>query len=123
MNFIPIGSANIANAAPTAARSPAPPGDSVPIVALIDVTKRYDDVTALAGLNLAVAPGQVYGFLGRNGAGKSTTLRIIMGITRATSGQVQLFGEATAAERPALRRRIGYVAQEQNFYGWMTPQY
>jgi ABC-2 type transport system ATP-binding protein len=94
-----------------------------PIVALSDVTKVYGEVTALSGLNLSVAPGQVYGFLGRNGAGKSTALRIIMGITRATSGHVQLFGEATAAEKPALRRRIGYVAQEQNFYGWMTAQY
>jgi ABC-2 type transport system ATP-binding protein len=94
-----------------------------PIVALTNVTKVYGEVTALSGLDLVVAPGQVYGFLGRNGAGKSTTLRIIMGITRATAGEVRLFGEATAAEKPALRRRIGYVAQEQNFYGWMTPQY
>jgi ABC-2 type transport system ATP-binding protein len=94
-----------------------------PIVALESVTKIYGDVIALSGLDLSVAPGQVYGFLGRNGAGKSTTLRIIMGITRATAGHVRLFDEATAADRPALRRRIGYVAQEQNFYGWMTPQY
>jgi ABC-2 type transport system ATP-binding protein len=91
------------------------------IISLADVWKSYGGVAALRGLQLQVAPGQVYGFLGRNGAGKSTTLRILMGITRPDEGQVRLFGELSAAERPVLRRRIGYVAQEQNFYGWMTP--
>jgi hypothetical protein len=65
--------------------------------------------------------GQVYGFLGRNGAGKSTALRVIMGITHASAGQVTLFGQPLLGEDPAVRRRIGYVAQEQSFYGWMTP--
>jgi ABC-2 type transport system ATP-binding protein len=83
------------------------------IISLAGVYKSYGGVAALSGLDLQVATGQVYGFLGRNGAGKSTTLRIIMGITKP--------GSAGAADKPALRRRIGYVAQEQNFYGWMTP--
>jgi ABC-2 type transport system ATP-binding protein len=91
------------------------------IISLSGVSKSYGAVVALQGLDLAVAAGQVYGFLGRNGAGKSTTLRIIMGITRPSAGEVRLFGEPAAATKPALRRRIGYVAQEQNFYGWMTP--
>jgi ABC-2 type transport system ATP-binding protein len=91
------------------------------IISLAGVYKSYGGVAALGGLDLQVSAGQVYGFLGRNGAGKSTTLRIIMGITRPSAGEVRLFGEPAAAEKPVLRRRIGYVAQEQNFYGWMTP--
>lgn len=87
------------------------------------LAKAYGNVHALADLNLDVTRGEVYGFLGRNGAGKSTTIRIIMGITQATSGSVHLFGEKAEGRRHvALRQRIGYVAQEQNFYGWMTPK-
>jgi ABC-2 type transport system ATP-binding protein len=91
-----------------------------PIVALRGLVKRYGAVEALRGLDLTVEPGRVYGFLGRNGAGKSTALRIIMGITQSTQGDVELFGRPLRGEDPAARRRIGYVAQEQSFYGWMT---
>ncbi len=83
------------------------------------LTKRYGKVEALSGLDLRVRRGEVYGFLGRNGAGKSTTIRIVMGITRPTGGSYRLFGEPGG--RIALSQRIGYVAQEQNFYPWMTP--
>jgi ABC-2 type transport system ATP-binding protein len=98
--------------------TPSPP----PAVALRGLTKRYGTVEALRGLDLTVEPGRVYGFLGRNGAGKSTALRIIMGITQPTDGEVWLFGRLQSGEDPAARRRIGYVAQEQSFYGWMTPR-
>jgi ABC-2 type transport system ATP-binding protein len=92
-----------------------------PVVALRGLTKLYGAVEALRGLDLTVRPGQIYGFLGRNGAGKSTALRVIMGITHPSAGQVLLFGQPLGREDPAVRRRIGYVAQEQSFYGWMTP--
>jgi ABC-2 type transport system ATP-binding protein len=94
---------------------------STQVVSLRGLVKDYGPVHALCGLDLEVERGQVYGFLGRNGAGKSTALRIIMGITLPTAGTVELFGQAVRGERPAVRRRIGYVAQEQTFYGWMTP--
>jgi ABC-2 type transport system ATP-binding protein len=93
---------------------------TAPVVALRGLVKRYGTVEALRGLDLTVEPGRVYGFLGRNGAGKSTALRIIMGITQSTQGDVELFGRPLRGEDPAARRRIGYVAQEQSFYGWMT---
>ncbi len=90
------------------------------VLQLRNLTKRYGTLTALNGLNLSVKEGQIYGFLGRNGAGKSTAMRIIMGITQATSGEVELLGQALRGDAPALRQQIGYVAQEQHFYGWMT---
>lgn len=90
------------------------------------LAKRYGAVEALRGVDFTVHPGDVVGFLGRNGAGKSTTIRILMGITRPSAGEVRMFGEPLFAglmgrDLVRWRRRIGYVAQEQSFYGWMTP--
>jgi len=93
-----------------------------PILEVQGLVKRYGQFEALSGLDLRVRPGEVYGFLGRNGAGKSTTIRCIMGITRPSEGGIKLFGEALKGASVSLRQRIGYVAQEQNFYGWMTPR-
>ncbi|HJL19216.1 MAG TPA: ABC transporter ATP-binding protein [Sandaracinaceae bacterium LLY-WYZ-13_1] len=84
------------------------------------LAKRYGRVRALRGLDLTVGAGEVYGFLGRNGAGKSTTIRILMGITKPDAGEVRLFGEPTKGAHVRVRQRIGYVAQEQTFYDWMT---
>lgn len=87
---------------------------------LIRIQKRYGDLPVLNSLAMTVAEGEIYGFLGRNGAGKSTALRIIMGITRANQGEIRLFGQSVAANDPLPRQQVGYVAQEQHFYGWMT---
>jgi ABC-2 type transport system ATP-binding protein len=99
-----------------------PPSSSTPVLEIEGLSKRYGKVDVLGGLSLRVCEGEVYGFLGRNGAGKSTTIRIVMGITKSDGGAVRLFGETRGGDAVSLRQRIGYVAQEQNFYGWMTPQ-
>ncbi|AKF05416.1 ABC transporter ATP-binding protein [Sandaracinus amylolyticus] len=91
------------------------------VIEVRGLAKRYGAVEALRGLDLTVRPGDVYGFLGRNGAGKSTTIRILMGITRPSGGSVRMFGEPGGHDLVSWRQRIGYVAQEQSFYGWMTP--
>lgn len=83
------------------------------------LVKRYGRVQALRGLDVSVGRGEVYGFLGRNGAGKSTTIRVLMGITHVDAGEVRLFGQPARGGHVKLRERIGYVAQEQSFYGWM----
>ncbi len=90
------------------------------VVHIRGLEKRYGKHVALAGLDLTVGAGEVYGFLGRNGAGKSTTIRILMGITKPTAGEVRIFGERFDRDVVRLRQRIGYVAQEQSFYGFMT---
>ncbi|MCA9793583.1 MAG: ABC transporter ATP-binding protein [Candidatus Eremiobacteraeota bacterium] len=92
------------------------------VVAVRQLNKAYGQVQVLKGLDMNVEAGQVYGFLGRNGAGKSTTLRILVGILEIGSGSVELFGQSMASKDNELRQRIGYVAQEQNFYPWMTPR-
>ncbi len=98
------------------------PSSSPALLEITGLCKRYGAIEALKGLDLRLGEGDVYGFLGRNGAGKTTTIRAIMGITRATSGRMRLMGrEISGADRRA-RQMIGYVAQEQNFYGWMTAE-
>jgi len=94
---------------------------SKPLLELIDVYKSYGSVEVLRGLSLSVEPGEVFGFLGKNGAGKSTAIRAIMGIIRPDAGDIRLFGEPLRHDVVALRQRVGYVAQEQHFYQWMTP--
>lgn len=92
------------------------------ILRLDQIHKRYGDVRALDGLDLTVDEGEVYGFLGRNGAGKSTALQIIMGITLPNSGEITLFDARIKGDDPTNRQHVGYVAQEQHFYEWMTAQ-
>lgn len=91
------------------------------VIEVRGLVKSYGSLEVLRGLDLCVEQGKVYGFLGRNGAGKSTTLRVLVGILEPTSGRVDLFGEPMSGKNTSLRSRIGYVAQEQHFYGWMTP--
>ncbi len=92
------------------------------IVQLNDVHKQYGSLEVLKGLNLSAYAGEVYGFLGRNGAGKSTAMKLIMGISKMDRGQIHLFGQDIRNNIVKSRQRIGYVAQEQHFYPWMTPK-
>ncbi len=92
----------------------------IPIIRLSNLRLRYGGVQALDGLSLTVPAGEIYGFLGRNGAGKTTTLRVLMGIVKPDGGSIELFGESMKKVSVAIKRRVGYVSQEQNFYPWMT---
>lgn len=75
-------------------------------------------VKALQGLDLEIAPGQVYGLLGPNGAGKSTTIKILMGLVRASEGQALLFGESP--DRPHVRRQVGFLPENPSLYEYLT---
>lgn len=93
-----------------------------PVIAFKNVAKRYGSLQVLSSLTLQVSRGEVYGFLGRNGAGKSTAIKMMMGITSVTDGSIELFGEPVSSNVVKVRQRIGYVAQEQHFYPWMSPK-
>ncbi|NBC95941.1 MAG: ATP-binding cassette domain-containing protein [Deinococcus-Thermus bacterium] len=86
----------------------------------VGLTKRYGDHLALDGLDLKVEAGQVVGFLGPNGAGKTTALTTILGLTKPTEGRVRLFGEDAHEAGPALRARIGWLAQDPRVHGHLT---
>ncbi len=83
------------------------------------LTKHFGRVQALNDLTLEVPTGSIYGFLGPNGSGKTTTLRILAGLSRPTSGSASVNGvPVTPAGRH--RRHLGFLAQEPKFYRWMT---
>jgi ABC-2 type transport system ATP-binding protein len=89
---------------------------------LENITRRFGKVLALDALSLTVRQGEVYGFLGRNGAGKTTALRILMGIIRPDEGHIELLGKRTKRVTVSLKQRIGYVSQEPMYYSWMTAE-
>ncbi|XHR31196.1 MAG: ABC transporter ATP-binding protein [Chthoniobacteraceae bacterium] len=94
--------------------------DSKPVLEIRSLKRHFGKVPAVDGLDLTVHEGEIYGFLGINGAGKTTAIRLIMGILAAESGTISILGETTRRTSVAQKRRIGYVSQEQNFYPWMT---
>jgi ABC-2 type transport system ATP-binding protein len=84
--------------------------------------KHYGAVHALDGLNMTVEPGVVYGFLGPNGSGKTTTLRILTALARPTSGRVMVADVDVIADGHILSHRIGYLPEEPAFYPWLNPR-
>lgn len=84
------------------------------------LTKQYKGVTALQGLNLQVRQHSIFGFLGPNGAGKTTAIKLLLGLTRPTSGRASIFGCDSVRDTVAVRRRIGYLAQDPRYYQHMT---
>jgi ABC-2 type transport system ATP-binding protein len=84
------------------------------------LSKAYKEVKALDSLNLEVAKNSIFGFLGPNGAGKSTTIKMLLGLTRPTAGKALVFGKDVAKDGLAVRRRVGYLAQDPRYYEHMT---
>lgn len=84
------------------------------------LSKQYWGVQALAGVDLKVEPGTVFGLLGRNGAGKSTLIKILMGMIEEFQGTVSVLGSSSHHELCAMRSRIGYVGEATRVYEWMT---
>jgi len=92
------------------------------VIETADLRKRYDGVEALRGLSLAVPAGSICGFLGRTGAGKTTTIKVLLGMARPTAGRATVFG--LPADSPAasveIRRRTGFVGDDKGLYDAMT---
>ncbi|SFP82477.1 ABC transporter ATP-binding protein [Sphingomonas rubra] len=81
------------------------------------VVKRFGDRTAVDGLSFAVPPGEVFGFLGGNGAGKTTSLRMVLDIIRPDAGSIEVLGHAPGRE---VGRRLGFLPEERGLYRSMT---
>lgn len=90
---------------------------SEPAVLLSKITKTFGKVTAVDALSLAVPRGSIYGFIGPNGSGKTTTLRMILHILLPDQGQIQVLGESSTR---AANDRIGYLPEERGLYKKMT---
>ncbi len=84
------------------------------MIAIHNLVKRYKNITALNGVSLEVPPGELFAYLGPNGSGKTTTIRILIGLTRATSGDAYLNGFHFERESLQAKRQVGLVPQVIN---------
>ncbi|MGO9489250.1 MAG: ATP-binding cassette domain-containing protein [Solirubrobacteraceae bacterium] len=93
---------------------------STPAVRASGLGKRYRDTVALEDLNLSIVPGEVYGYLGPNGSGKTTTIRLLLGLHRPTSGRAELFGIDGWSDPVRAHRQVAYVAGEPFLWPALT---
>jgi ABC-2 type transport system ATP-binding protein len=90
------------------------------VIQTAGLSKAYKGVQALKPLDLQVREHSICGFLGPNGAGKSTTIKLLLGLSRPTGGSASVFGLDIARDSAAIRRRVGYLAQDPRYYDYMT---
>jgi ABC-2 type transport system ATP-binding protein len=90
------------------------------IIATQDLTKTYGNKAVVNQLNLSVPRGSICGFLGSNGAGKSTTIKLLLGLTQPSAGVGTIFGQNIVDDSVAIRERVGFLAQSPSFYGYLT---
>jgi ABC-2 type transport system ATP-binding protein len=91
-----------------------------PVIRTERLSKRYGKTLALDGLDLAVDEGEVYGYLGPNGSGKTTTIRLLLGLHRPSGGRAELFGIDAWREPVTAHRRVAYVAGEPFLWPALT---
>ncbi len=91
--------------------------EQTPTLTVSEVTKRYEQFTAVNKLSFEVKPGRIFGFLGPNGAGKTTTIRMIVNITIPDEGSIKLFGKTITEE---VQDKIGFLPEERGLYKKMN---
>lgn len=91
-----------------------------PVIESLDLTKHFGALTAVNNLNLSIRKGTIYGFLGPNGCGKSTTIRMLTGLLEPSAGEVRLFGHPIGKNLDSLKHRIGYMTQKFSLYENLT---
>ena len=89
-------------------------------ISVVDLVKRFEDVTAVDGLSFDVEAGEIFGLLGPNGAGKSTTINILSGILEPTGGGATVLGFDVQSESTIVKERIGVCPQEPAFFPYLT---
>ncbi|WP_132050911.1 ABC transporter ATP-binding protein [Pseudocnuella soli] len=90
------------------------------IIIVENLVKQFGALRAVDALSFAVPKGEVYGFLGQNGAGKSTTIRMLLTLVQPTSGRMQLFGQNLTTERHTILRQVGAVIERPDLYTYLT---
>jgi ABC-2 type transport system ATP-binding protein len=89
-------------------------------VAVQDLTKRFGDFTAVDAVSFDVRRGEIFGFLGPNGSGKTTTIRMMLGLVKPTAGKVQVLGMEVDGDTSHIRPRVGYMSQRFSLYNDLT---
>ena len=91
-----------------------------PAILASSLTKRFGDFTAVNDVNFEVHHGEIFGFLGPNGSGKTTTIRMTLGLMKPTSGEVQVLGMNVANDTAKILPRVGYMSQRFSLYNDLT---
>ncbi len=91
-----------------------------PDILVRHVAKSFGRKPVLNDVSLTIAPGQTFALLGRNGAGKTTLLRSLLGLLKPDAGQIEILGQTPCRHAIDIRRRVGYLAEDQKMFGWMT---
>jgi ABC-2 type transport system ATP-binding protein len=91
-----------------------------PVINVSELTRRFGAKTALDSVSVSMPRGAVYGLVGANGAGKTTLIKHILGLLRAESGSVRVFGLDPVADPVAVLSHIGYLSEENDLPGWMS---
>ncbi|GER87115.1 ABC transporter ATP-binding protein [Dictyobacter vulcani] len=94
--------------------------DGTPVISTQRLTKAFGNLVAVNDLNLQVMRGDVFGFLGPNGSGKTTTIRMLLGLIHPTAGRAVLFGMDNAYQLPAILQRIGAIVETPTFYPYLS---
>jgi ABC-2 type transport system ATP-binding protein len=92
----------------------------MPAIVVRELTRRFGGFTAVDRVSFEVAPGEIFGFLGANGAGKSTTIRMLCGLLRPSAGSAVVGGVDVARDPEGVKRRIGYMSQRFSLYESLT---
>jgi ABC-2 type transport system ATP-binding protein len=92
----------------------------VPVLRLVELTKRYGDLTALDRFSLEIAEGEIVGLLGPNGAGKTTTLRTLLGLLKPSGGHAEIFGIDAWSDPVEAHRRLAFIPGEFNVWPQLT---
>jgi len=93
---------------------------SAPAIEVSDLTKRFGERTVVDRVSLSVAKGEIAGFLGPNGSGKTTTIRLMCGLLQPDGGSGRVLGHDILTERGAIKREVGYMTQKFSFYEDLT---
>lgn len=87
-----------------------------PVIKVVDLTKRFGDFTAVDHISFEVRKGEIFGFLGANGAGKTTAMRMLCGLSHPTEGRGTVAGFDIAKQQEAIKKNIGYMSQKFSLY-------
>src|SRR5260370_6565177 len=98
----------------------APPDSREPLVAVEHISKRYGRRTAVMGVTLTLRAGEICGFVGANGGGKTTTLRMLAGILRPDGGRGRVVGFDLLRDAAKIRERVGYMSQRLSLYAELS---
>ncbi len=119
--FVALLGGEIADPQDTPPTAPTPATDVGPPAIKADgLTKRFGDFTAVDTVSFEITRGEIFGFLGSNGCGKTTTMKMLTGLTPATEGEAWIFGQPVDAQNLDARRRVGFMSQSFSLYGELT---